>query len=303
MPISNFHLFAVCVMIWGSTWLAITYQFGTVAPEMSVGYRFLFASAVLLVFCRIKKISLAFTPAQHAHHAAQGLAMYCVSYIFVYYAETFIVSGMVAVAYSVSPMLNMLAARLFFGTRMTMRVTIGALFGVAGIVCVFWPEFGRLSVSRNAELGALLAVLAVIASTVGSMVATRNQQFKYSTWASMAWGMLYGGIASILFGLASGKSLTFSFETPYLLSLVYLSLLGSIVTFGCFLTLLARVGAARAGYIGVMTPVVALTISYFFEKFAWNTLTSIGVALCVMGNVVILSRTTSTKLAVKAVEP
>jgi drug/metabolite transporter (DMT)-like permease len=288
MPSRTLHLFSICVIIWGSTWMAITFQLGNVAPEMSVGYRFILASLILFLFCRLRGIKLGFGRKQHVDFAMLGVAMFCISYILVYYAETFIVSGMVAVGYSAMPMINMFGARLFFGTRMTMRVLVAALFGVAGIVCVFWPEFGKLSVSRNAELGALLTVLSVLASAGGSMVATRNARFGYNTWSSMAWAMLYGGIVSLLVGLALGKSFTLVLSGSYLLSLVYLALFGSIVTFGCYLTLIARIGAARTAYIGVMVPIVALTISYFFEKFTWGWLTTAGVLLSVIGNVVML---------------
>ncbi len=288
MPTATLHLFAICVLIWGSTWIAITFQLGDVAPEMSVGYRFLLASAVLFVFCRLRGLKLAYKLKQHLDFLLLGIAMFCVSYILVYYAETFIVSGMVAVGYSASPMINMLGSRMFFGTRMTMRVLVAALFGVAGIVCVFWPEFGRLSVSRNAELGAILTILSVLASSAGSMAATRNGKLGYNTWSSMAWGMLYGGIGALIIGVLMGKSFTFVATSGYVLSLIYLALLGSIVTFGCYLTLISRIGAARAGYIGVMVPIMALTISYFFEKFAWGWLTTVGVALSVIGNVIML---------------
>lgn len=288
LAVSNLQLFLTCVVIWGSTWIAITFQFGNVAPEMSVGYRFVLASLLLFVFCRARGLSLKFTARQHVDLVLFGAAMFSISYILVYYAETFIVSGMVAVAYSASPMINMFASRIFFGTAMTMRVAIAALFGIAGIVCVFWTEFGRVSVSRNAELGALLAVLSVVASSAGSMVATRTQRLGYPTWTSMAWGMLYGGVLALLYGLITGQSLLFSFTAEYLLSLLYLAIFGSIITFGCYLTLMSRVGAARAGYIGVMVPVVALVISFFFEKFAWGWLTTIGVALSIVGNIVML---------------
>ncbi|MCX7172490.1 MAG: EamA family transporter [Proteobacteria bacterium] len=282
------QLFAICVLIWGSTWIAITFQLGDVAPEMSVGYRFLLASAVLFVYCRWRKLSLSFKLKQHLDFAMLGVSMFCVSYVFVYYAETYIVSGMVAVGYSASPMINMLASRVFFGTKMTARVAIAAFLGVAGIVCVFWPEFGKLSVSRNAVLGSLLTVLSVLASSAGSMVATRNQKLGYLTWSSMAWGMLYGGSLALLIGMAMGQSFTFLFSGAYVLSLVYLSLFGSIVTFGCYLTLIERIGPARTAYIGVMVPIFALVISFFFEKFAWVWLTTIGVALSVIGNIVML---------------
>ena len=285
---SNFQLFATCVLIWGTTWLAITYQLGTVAPEMSVGYRFLIASAVLFAYCRWRELKLGFRLREHIELFLFGAAMFCISYIFVYYAETYIVSGMVAVAYSASPMINMLMARALFATPMTARVTAGALFGIVGIVCVFWHEFATLSASRNAELGAALAALSVVASSIGSMAATRIQVRGYSTWSSMAWGMFYGGALSILAGMALGKPLAFAVTSGYIGSLIYLAVVGSVVTFACYLTLMARIGAARAGYIGVMTPVVALAVSFFAEKFAWGWPTTVGVALLVVGNMVIL---------------
>lgn len=288
MPFSTLQLFATCVLIWGTTWLAITFQFGSVAPEMSVGYRFLLASAALFAFCRWRRMPLRFSLSQHVDLVLFGASMFCISYILVYYAETFIVSGMVAVGYSASPMINMLFSRMFFGTPMTQRVTTGATFGIAGIVCVFWPEFGKLSVSRNAELGALLTILSVVASAIGSMGAMRTQKRGLPTWTSMAWGMLYGGLLALVIGALMGKPFTLDGSTPYLLSLVYLALLGSIITFACYLTLIQRIGAARASYTGVMVPVVALMVSFLFEKFAWEWLTTVGVCLLVLGNVVML---------------
>ena len=290
MPASTLHLFSICVAIWGSTWFAITLQLGTVAPEMSVGYRFLLASMVLFVYARRRGLRLAFGIKQHADFALLGTLLFCISYIFVYHAEEYVVSGMVAVAYSTSPMITMLAARMLFGTPMTWRVAIAALFGIAGIFCVFWPEFGRVSVSRNGELGALLTVLSVLASTAGSMAAVRCQNRGYNTWTSMAWGMLYGGVMALAIGAAMGNQIAFALTPGYVLSLLYLSLFGSIITFACYLPLIARVGVAAAGYVGVMVPVVALAISYFLEKFAWNMLITAGVALCIFGNVVILRK-------------
>jgi drug/metabolite transporter (DMT)-like permease len=288
--ISSIQLFSICVLIWGSTWLAITFQLGTVAPEISVGYRFLLASAGLFGYCRWRGVPLAFGLEQHLDFALFGAFMFCIGYILVYYAETHIVSGVVAVAYSVSPMINMFGARLFFGTPMSRRVAVAALFGIAGIGCIFWPEFGKLSASRSAEWGALFTVLSVFASSAGSMAALRNQKRGYSTWSSLAWGMLYGGAMSLAFGIASGRPLAFEFNAAYVLSLAYLAILGSVVAFFCYITLIGRIGAARAAYTGVMVPVVALGVSFFFEAFDWGWLTSAGVALSVTGNVLMLRR-------------
>lgn len=285
---SNFQLFATCVVIWGTTWLAITFQLGTVAPEVSVGYRFMIASAALFAYCRWRGLNLRHTLRQHVELFFFGASMFCISYVFVYYAETYIVSGVVAVAYSASPMINMLMARVLFSTPMTSRVATGAIFGILGIVCVFWHEFATLSASRNAELGATFAILAVLFSSAGSMLATRMHGAGNSTWSNMAWGMLYGGALALVFGLATGKPLNFEPTPGYVGSLLYLAILGSVVTFACYLTLQGRIGAARAGYIGVMTPIIALIVSFFFEKFALGWLTVFGITLSVLGNAVIL---------------
>lgn len=290
MPLSTPHLFAICVGIWGSTWFAITLQLGTVAPEMSVGYRFLLASAVLFAYARWRALPLSFTRKQHADLALLGATMFCISYLFVYHAERYIVSGMVAVAYSTSPMITMIAARLLFGTPMTWGVALAALLGIAGIVCVFWPEFATFSSSPDVALGSLLTALSVIASTAGSMAAVRCQRRGYNTWTSMAFGMLYGGVMALAIGAAMGNPFSFEPTAGYVLSLLYLSLFGSIITFACYLPLIARIGAAGAGYIGVMVPIVALVISSFLEQFTWSGLTTAGVALCVLGNLVMLRK-------------
>ncbi len=253
-----------------------------------MGYRFITASIVLFAYCRWRGLTLRFAWRQHADFFMLGASMFCVSYIFVYYAETYIVSAMVAVAYSASPMIVMLMARALFATPITMQVTIGALLGIGGIVCAFWQEFANISSSRNAELGAVFAALSVIASAAGSMAATRVHARGYSTWSSMAWGMLYGGVTALVIGVALGKPLLFEATAEYVGSLLYLAVFGSVVTFACYLTLQARIGPARAAYVGVMTPILALVVSFFFEKFAWGWLTTIGVALLLAGNIVML---------------
>ena len=284
----NLQLFAGCVAIWGSTWLAIKFQLGSVAPEASVFYRFLLASCLLFAYCLARRLPLRYSLKQHAWIALLGVFMFSVSYIFVYYAEEHVVSGLVAVGYSASPLLGMLGMRLFFGTPMTRVLAVGSILGMVGIALVFWPEFGKLEASRDVGLGAIYTAVAVIVSTFGSLVAHRNQQAHLPLWQSMAWGMLYGGLFSLGTTLVAGKAFTFEATAPYVLSLLYLSILGSIIAFAAYLTLLKRIGAARSGYIGVMVPIVALVISAAFESFDWHLLTFAGIAISVLGNVVIL---------------
>ena len=287
---SNLQLFIAAVAIWGSTWLAITFQLGRVAPEASVFYRFLLASAIVFAYCLARRLPLRYSLRQHLWIALLGILMFSVSYIFVYYAEQHVVSGLVAVGYSASPMLGLIGMRVFFGTPMTRLLVLGSILGMVGIALVFWPEFAKLQGDRDTALGALHTIIAVVVSAFGAIVAQRNQRAQLPLWQSMAWGMLYGSLFSLVVTLAAGESLDFEPTMPYVLSLVYLAVLGSILAFAAYLTLLHRVGAARAGYIGVMVPIVALVISALFEKFQWHALTWLGIAVSVAGNVIVLRR-------------
>jgi len=288
--LSNLQLFVAAVAIWGSTWLAITFQLGKVAPEASVTYRFLLASVLLFAYCFARRLPLRFPPRQHAWIALMGMLMFSVSYICVYYAEQHVVSGLVAVGYSASPMLGLVGMRVFFGTPMTRLLVLGSILGMVGIALVFWPEFAKLQGDRDTALGALYTIVAVLVSALGSLVAQRNSRTGFPLWQSLAWGMLYGAIFSLAVTLAIGKPLEFQWTAPYVLSLLYLAILGSILAFACYLTLLHHVGAARAGYIGVMVPIVALVISAAFEGFRWHALTWLGIAVSVAGNVIVLRR-------------
>ncbi len=287
---TTLQLFFACVAIWGSTWLAITYQLGHVAPEASVLYRFLLASLLLFGYCRLRGLPLGYRLREHAWIALQGALMFSVGYVLVYHAELHVVSGLVAVGYSASPLLNMLAMRAFFGAPMTRPMAIGSILGLAGIVLVFWPELARVRAGADAALGTVFTVASVLVNTLANMVAHRNQRAGHRVWQTMAWGMLYGAACTLAWLLLARIPLTFEPTATYVGSLLYLAILGSVVTFAAYLTLLARIGAARVGYVGVMVPIVALAVSAAVEGFRWEVLTWAGVAVSIAGNVIVLRR-------------
>jgi drug/metabolite transporter (DMT)-like permease len=286
--VTDVQYFAACVAIWSTTWIAITFQLGSVPPEMSVAYRFLLASLLLFAWCGIRGLPLRFSAREHGWLALFGLGSFGVGYVFVYYAEQHVVSGLVAIGYSASPLLGMLGMRFLFGTPMTRRVAVASVLGIAGIIIVFYPELARLQGSRETAMGALFTAISVLIATGGSMVAYRNQRAGVPLWQGMAWGMFYGAMSALAIGLASGKPPSFLATSAYVLSLDYLAILGSIIAFASYLTLLKRLGAARAGYIGVMVPILALLLSAAFEGFRFHALTWVGIGVSVAGNVLIL---------------
>jgi drug/metabolite transporter (DMT)-like permease len=226
----------------------------------------------------------------HALFALQGGFMYGVSYICVYHAERHVVSGLVAVGYSASPLVTGLGAHALFGLRVTARFIVGGIMGLAGVALMFWPEFGKAAGSGDALLGAQFTLGAVLLSSVGSLSASRNRSRGLPFWPSMGFGMCYGAAVCTLVALLQGQSFALPAVASWWASLFYLALAGSVLTFACFLTLQERIGPGPTGSIGVMTPLLALVVSMLFEAFHPDVLTLTGAALAVAGNVLMLRR-------------
>ena len=281
-------LFVVATSIWGTTWYAITFQLATVAPEVGVALRFLLAGTLLLVFALVRKIPLTFSRSQHAAIALLGLTNYSVSYILIYHAERHIVSGLVAVGYAAAPLVNMLLGRIMVGTPLSKRVAVGGSFGVAGIALIFWPEIAAMQGNPWILVGAAQTMLAVLISCYGNIWVGKLYAQGVSGWGPLALSMLWGGAISLVAALAMGVSFKIEATPAFFASLAYLAVFGSVFAFGAYFALIGRIGAARAAYVGVMSPVIALIVSALYEGFDWRLATVAGVALAVAGNVLAL---------------
>jgi drug/metabolite transporter (DMT)-like permease len=286
----SWHLFAICVLVWGTTWHAITYQIGHTTPEVSVALRFGLAGVCVLAMCLVRGERLRFSLADHGRLALQGVFMYGVSYVCVCQAERHLPSGLVAVGYSASPLLTGLGAQMLFGVQVTTRFVLGGVLGLIGVALMFWPEFGKAAEGTSTALGAAFTVGSVLLSAVGSLTASRNRTSGLPFWPALGWGMVYGALAAAAIALALGHSFALPSALSWWISLLYLALAGSVLTFACYLTLQDRIGPGPSGTIGVMTPLLALVVSMLFEAFRPDLLTFAGAALAVAGNALMLRR-------------
>ena len=285
----TWQLFVIAVVIWSTTWHAILYQLAHTTPEFGVALRFGLAGALALAFAALRGERLRCTPREHALLALQGVFMYSLSYLCVYHAETHVPSGLVAVGYSASPLINGVGAWLLWRTPLPSRFLAGGALCIAGVALIFWPEIAGAASADSTALGALFTVGAVLLSAVGSLAASRNATHGLPFWPALGWGMVYGAALSGIVVVASGQPLALPSALSWWLSLAYLAVAGSVVAFACFLALQQRVGPGPASTVGVMTPVLALVVSALFEGFRPVALTWFGALLTVAGNVLILA--------------
>lgn len=286
----NLLFYLATVLIWGSTWIGIKLQLGVVDPMVSVGYRFSLAALILLLWCGIRRLPMRFTGSEHFFIALQGTFLFAMNYLLFYLAELHIASGLAAVIFSTILVMNMVNGALFLRSPIDLRVVAGGGLGLVGIILVFRPEISSFTLENQGMRGILLCVAATFLASLGNILSARNQKRGLPVVQTNAYGMAYGALVMLALAIVTGKNLQLDWSFTYLGSLVYLAVFGSIIAFGCYLSLIGTIGADRAAYATLLFPLVALGISTIWENYHWTTSAVCGVALILAGNLLMLRR-------------
>lgn len=282
-------LFMGTILIWGSTWTVINFQTSTVPAELSVFYRFAIASFLLMLWCLFKKISLSFSLIDHVFLFLQGALMFCLNYYLAYEVSHYVVGGLNAVLFSTVIFFNIMNARLFFKRPITAWSLSGAVLGFAGLFVIFMPELAGMSHQKDLLYGVLLGLGGSFSASLGNMVSLRNSKAGIGIAQANALGMFYGSLLMLVVWLLKGESFVFDVSFPYVSSLLYLILFGSILAFGAYLNLIHRIGPEQGAYALVLVPPVALTFSYMVEGYMFSKSSIIGIMLLILGNILIMS--------------
>lgn len=292
---NNWFLYSLTVVIWGSTWIGIKYQLGVVDPMASVAHRFMLSAVLIYLFLVARRQPMHLPLRDHPFLLLQGLCLFCTNYYFIYHAETVLASGLVAVVFSSLMMFNVINGALFLGSRIRPGVVFGGLIGLTGMAAVFWPELDTLDLSDRNFVALLYCLAGTTLASFGNIIAARNRRHEIPVLVSNTWAMGYGAAAMYLAAILSGVSITVDWRAPYILSLLYLSIFGSVIAFWAYLTLIGRIGADRAGYANLVFPLVALLISTLIEDYAWTAPALLGMATVMIGNWLVM-RASNTAL-------
>lgn len=281
LPVRFLLQFTVVTLIWGSTWLVIRDQIGTVPPSWSVAYRFLIAGAVMMGVCLATGRSLRAAAPAHVVFLAMALFQFTLNFNFVYRAEAYVTSGLVAVAFALLVVPNAALAWVFLKQRITLRFAWGATLGIVGVSLLFWREFGQ--VGSGVGLGLLLTLLGVLSASVGNVLQASERGRSLDIMVTLAWSMLYGGVGNAVFAWGVSGPPTIEMTPTYIAGLLYLAVFASALAFSIYYDMIRAVGPARAAYSSVVVPFVAMALSTLFEGYRWSPIAFVGVALAVAG--------------------
>ena len=288
--INNYILFLITLFCWSPTWYLIKFQLGYVDPLVSVFYRFLIAAIIIFIYLVIKNKNLKFSINHHFWFLFFGTCLYSINYVFFYLSNTYLISAFPAIVFSTVVIMNILGETFYFKKKPSLKTLIGATIGMIGIIIIFNDEIFNFSLSEGTHIGLFLALIGTFCASTGNMVHQRNLNNNFPPIQTIAYAMIYGSLVTLFVTQIRGAELLFENSVSYISSLLYLSIFGSIFAFVSYLKLLEKVGPGRAGYVGVVMPVLALMISTIFEKLEWQIDLIIGLPILIIGAILVINQ-------------
>jgi len=290
----NYILFLITLFCWSPTWYLIKFQLGYVDPLVSVFYRFLIAAIIILIYIVVKKKNLKFSINYHFWFLFFGTCLYSINYVFFYLSNTYLISAFPAIVFSTVVIMNILGENFYFKKKPSLKTLAGATIGMIGILIIFNDEIFNFSFENGTHIGLFLALIGTFSASTGNMIHQRNLNNNFPPLQTIAYSMLYGSLVTFLITQIRGAELLFEYSFSYISSLFYLSIFGSIFAFISYLKLLEKVGPGRAGYVGVVMPVLALIISTIFEKLEWQIDLIVGLPILIVGAVLVINQKIKT---------
>ena len=290
--------FIIFTLVWGSTWLVIRGQLGTVAPQWSVTYRFAMAAAAMGLVAYWKGQSLRPNRALLTAATIVGVSQFCINFNGVYVAERYITSGVVATVFALLLIPNSLLAWAMLGQRPSGRFAIGGAIAAGGIGLLFVHEMQMSEASRDQVLAGLgFTLLGLLGASFANVYQARKSSQHHPLLALLTWAMVIGAVAdSVLAFIVAGPP-SLDPSPVYWLGLTYLALLASVLCFSLYFPVVRKIGPGRAAYSSVLVPVIAMGLSTIFENYQWSLLAATGGLLALGGMLVALSGNRGTKIA------
>lgn len=282
--------FAVATIVWGTTWIVIRGQLGSVPPTWSVAYRFGVAAAGMFVYAIATRAPIRIGWSGHGFAALFGFAQFVLNFNFVYRAEAHITSGLVAVLFALLLVPNALLGALFLKQPVGGRFLGGSVVAVTGVAMLIAQEMRADSSDAAATLlGTGLTIAGVLSASVANIMQGTARARALPMASTLAWSMTWGTAFNAVIAFATVGPPIIDPSPAYLGGVVYLGLMASAVAFTCYFGVIRAIGPARAAYSGVLTPIIAMVISTVAEGYRWSPLAAGGGIVALAGLVIALS--------------
>lgn len=276
--------FAIFTAIWGSTWIVIRDQLGTVPPQWSVTYRFIIAALAMAAVARWRGDSLRIGRGGLLAATFLGFTQFCINFNAVYLAERHITSGVVATVFALLLIPASLMGWALLGHRPSKRFVWSSLVAVCGIVLLFVHEVREHPADTGQiAAGIGLTLIGMLGAAIANVAQARPEIRRFPLFGLLAWSMAAGALIDGIIAFAMTGAPVFDPRPSYWLGLIYLALFASVLTFSLYYPVVRKIGPAKAAYSSVLVPIIAMGFSTAFEDYRWTGLTLAGAVLALGG--------------------
>lgn len=283
--------FIIFTAIWGSTWIVIRGQLGTVPPQWSVTYRFVIAAVTMAILARWKGEALNIGRKGLVAAVFLGFTQFCLNFNAVYLAERHITSGVVATVFALLLIPATLLGWALLGHRPTRRFTWSSLVAVIGIVLLFVHEINEHPADgRQIAAGIGLTLVGMLGAALANVTQARPEIRRYPLFAMLAWSMGAGAVIDGVIAFATAGAPSFDPRPSYWIGVLYLALFASVLTFSLYYPVVRKIGPAKAAYSSAIVPIIAMAFSTGLENYRWTPTTFAGAVLALGGMVAALGR-------------
>jgi drug/metabolite transporter (DMT)-like permease len=283
--------FIIFTAIWGSTWIVIRGQLGTVPPQWSVTYRFVIAAIAMAAWAAWRGDSLRIGRKGLLAAAFLGFTQFCINFNAVYLAERHITSGVVATVFALLLIPATLLGWLMLGHRPSRRFALSSLVAVSGIVLLFVHEISEHPADgHQIAIGIGITLIGMLGAAVANVSQARPEIRRFPLFPLLAWSMAWGALIDAVIAFAMTGAPSFDPRPSYWLGVLYLALLASVLTFSLYYPVVRKIGPAKAAYSSVLVPIIAMGFSTAFEDYRWTPTTISGALLALGGMAAALRR-------------
>ncbi|MEO0636665.1 MAG: DMT family transporter [Pseudomonadota bacterium] len=289
MSLADYGLYAAVVLAWSFSWWPLKIQAESGVPvTASLVWRFIGAGALMLIWTLISRKSMRFGLGEHVRFAALGVFLFSTNFLLFYLAADRLPSGLLSVVFSLASIFNSVLMFAVYRERPSAVLLLAGIMGFVGLAFLFWPQIAGQDYSL-AVLGALgLCIGGTLCFCTGNLISADTRKRGVALVPMTTWGMFYGACWAAFLTLVTGSGFEFQMNASYVGSLVFLIVVSSFIAFAAYLTLLNRIGPARAGYATVLFPVLALIVSSVVEDYRFTALGLMGLGLVLAGNWLVL---------------
>ncbi len=255
--------FAAIYFIWGSTYLFIGFAVKSIPPHITIATRFLIAGVILYLFLRLRGVP---TPKLiHWRTAAiVGILLLALGNSSVAWAETMVPTGLAALLIGIVPLWMVLLDWLRPGGRKPRAGVLGGVsLGLVGMILLVGPASLGLDRALN-PVGVAILLGASISWAIGSIY-SQHAPLPESPLMLTAMEMLVGSMVVLIMSFGLGEWSQFHIENISPLafgSLVYLTLVGSLLGFSAYVFLLQVSTPAKVSTYAYVNPIVAVFLGW-----------------------------------------